>query len=407
VQHEVRLEISPRAINGLIALCEANGLSAVVCHSHPFDAPYSPSDDHGERRIYRTLQQFLPAAVPMASLLFLPEGIQGRVWVPGQKDALPFEEIVVVGRYIRRIQLGSPAANPPTQDFGRYDRQVRAFGSEGQQAISAARVAVVGVGGTGSPTAEQLVRLGVRDLVLVDPDDVDRTSTTRMYGSFEHTTRKLWPFGRRQPSKVAALAEHLRRINVAVDIRPIRRSVVSDDAVRCLIDRDFIFLCTDDHWGRSIVNQLSYQYLIPAINMGMRITSDHGAIEAAAGSVDVLRTGLPCLWCRQSLDAGRIAAESMPKPARISLQSEGYVEDIDTPAPSVISITTTLSGLAVTLFLQLLTDFMGPSGDVHRLNYQILDGIVRRGRCTILDQCICRRVSACGDQRPLGTIVSD
>jgi len=34
------------------------------------------------------------------------------------------------------------------------------------------RLAVVGCSGTGSPVVEQLARLGVRRLVLVDPDEI-------------------------------------------------------------------------------------------------------------------------------------------------------------------------------------------------------------------------------------------
>ena len=89
LQHEYRLEVSPQAINGLIALCEKNGLGAVLCHSHPADIPYSPSDDHGERRVFETLRKFIPAHAPTASLLFYPGGVRGRVWVSGSKEPIP------------------------------------------------------------------------------------------------------------------------------------------------------------------------------------------------------------------------------------------------------------------------------------------------------------------------------
>ena len=110
---------------------------------------------------------------------------------------------------------------------------------------------------------------------------------------------------------------------------------------------------------------------------------------------------MPCLWCRQTLRADRIATESLPRLAREGLAREGYVEDLDEPAPAVISINTTISGLAVTLFLQLITDFMGQNGDIRRLNYEVLDGVVARGRSAIADECICRKVRAFGDLRPL------
>jgi molybdopterin-synthase adenylyltransferase len=168
-------------------------------------------------------------------------------------------------------------------------------------------------------------------------------------------------------------------------------------------DRDVIFLC-DDHWGRAVVNEIAHQYLIPTINMGMRITSTDSRITHAIGVIDVLRPDNPCLWCTNALDAHRIAAESMPPAYRAALAAEAYVEGIDTKAPSVITINTTISGQGTTLFLQMLTDFMGEAGNVARINYDALTGTMRRGRATVANPCVCRKVKGFGDLRPLSVV---
>ena len=288
-----------------------------------------------------------------------------------------------------------------------YDRQVLAFGKAGQCLISRAKVGIVGVGGTGSPTAEQLARLGVNDIVLVDPDVFSPSNLTRMYGTFVCKEKRWkWPWrsmSRPEP-KVDLVARHLKRIQPGVRVKTIALSVVLRDAARQLLDRDVIFLCTDDHWGRSIVNQLAHQYLIPTINIGMSIRSRDGVISGASGAVDIIRPGTACLWCSQSLNPGRIAAEGMPSKERDVLQHEGYVEDVDTPAPSVISVTTALSGMAVTIFLQLLTGFMGKAGAVSRLRYDILEGTVRRGTSAVKPECICQKVKGFGELRELSTL---
>jgi hypothetical protein len=94
----------------------------------------------------------------------------------------------------------------------------------------------------------------------------------------------------------------------------------------------------------------------------------------------------------------------MPEADRRTLAKEGYVEGLDTPAPSVIGINTAIAGHAVMLFLQLVTGFMGESGAVARLRYDAMDGTVRRGKTPIAKQCLCRQVRAYGDLRPLNTI---
>ena len=43
-----------------------------------------------------------------------------------------------------------------------FDRQVRAFGADIQELLATLRIGIVGNGGTGSPVAEQLIRLGFR-----------------------------------------------------------------------------------------------------------------------------------------------------------------------------------------------------------------------------------------------------
>ena len=49
-----------------------------------------------------------------------------------------------------------------------WDRNVRAFGADLQRALGELRVTIVGCGGTGSAVAEQITRLGVRHLHLID-----------------------------------------------------------------------------------------------------------------------------------------------------------------------------------------------------------------------------------------------
>jgi molybdopterin-synthase adenylyltransferase len=404
-QEEHHLRVSPEAINGLIALCEANGLGAVICHSHPGEIPYSPTDDFGERRIVETLRAFIPAAAPTASLLFTPTGVRGRVWLPAVATPFELNEVVIVGRSITRVALQSGTVAAAISDI--YDRQARAFGEQGHNMMAGTKAAVVGIGGTGSPTAEQLLRLGLHDLVIIDPDDWHSSNITRVYGSYADSSPPEGESRRsHRQTKAEIVAQHLQRINPEARIRVLTQNVANDEAAQSLRDRDIIFLCTDDHWGRSVVNELAYQYLIPTINLGMRISSERGVIDHAVGVVDVLRPDLPCLWCRQTLSADRIAAESMPLMDREKLAAEGYVQGLDEPTPSVISINTTLSGLAITLFIQLVTDFMGQSGDIVRLNYDALQSTVRRGRSSPLDRCICKKVRGFGDLHRRSTLLA-
>src|SRR5687767_188454 len=76
-----------------------------------------------------------------------------------------------------------PAELPPlTRDeLARYGRHVTlpGVGVDGQRALKAARVALVGAGGLGSPAALYLAAAGVGTLGLIDFDVVDVTNLQR------------------------------------------------------------------------------------------------------------------------------------------------------------------------------------------------------------------------------------
>lgn len=392
-QQEYRLEVSPRAINGLVSLCEASNLGAVVFHSHPETIPYSQTDDFGERRIFEALRMFIGDKLPTASILLYPDGIEARIWISGESLPLPIDEVIIIGEHVERIEFSSDKKIDEAFD-PRHSRQVLALGEIGQELIQKTKVAIIGLGGTGSACAEQLARLGVNHFLLVDFDKFEDTNLNRLYGSCESDISKA-------PYKVDLISEHIKMINSNAQITSSRLHISKSKAASLLKEIDYIFLCTDDHWGRAIVNQVAYQYLIPTINMGIRIDAHEGRIIGAMGNVDILGVDLPCLWCKESINSERIAAESISPEKRKELLREGYIQDIDSKEPSVISLNTVVAGLSVTAFIQLVTNFSGSLES--RLNYFIIDGEVRAGKTDIKKDCVCSKFKAFGDVEPLPT----
>lgn len=391
VQEEYQLRIAPRAINGLMALCEAGDTGAGFCHSHPREIPYSPTDDFGEERLAETARSFAPPDVPLVSMLFQPEGIfDARIWTKDTEPPAKVEEVVVIGRAIRKIELSNNgealSANPEM-----FNRQILAFGDEGQKKIESMKVAVVGVGGTGSACAEQLARLGVKDFTLVDHDRIEASNVSRVYGSFS------FPKGK-HPPKVEIIRDHLLHINPGASVQVLFEEVQKPEIALGLRDRDVIFLCTDNHGSRAVVNQICHQYFIPIINMGVRLDSTkEGTVRGGVATVDVIRPDKSCLWCKQALNSGRISDEAIPEAERVSRQQEGYIQGMDAPTPTVISFTSLAASLATSCFLQLATDCLRENGDIERLTHSILDCETYRGTTTPDDRCICKIVRAKGD----------
>ncbi len=97
-------------------------------------------------------------------------------------------------------------------DTERFGGITRLYGMQAAEQISAARVAVVGIGGVGSWAAEALARSGVGTIILVDMDDLCITNTNRQIHALGNN------YGR---TKVEAMAERLRLINPAVQVEEV------------------------------------------------------------------------------------------------------------------------------------------------------------------------------------------
>lgn len=90
-----------------------------------------------------------------------------------------------------------------------YSRTELLIGKEGIEKLKNSKVAIFGIGGVGSFTAEALARAGVGSLVLIDDDDVCLTNINRQI----HATRKT--VGK---AKVEAMKDRLLEINPKMEI---------------------------------------------------------------------------------------------------------------------------------------------------------------------------------------------
>ena len=140
------------------ALRNSQGL--VFVHTHPWDEnipKFSSIDDAGENLIYDFLNS-RGLKTPSLAMVFGRRHCRARL-MPSGEDV----KVLVIGN-TQEIVAEPTTANLNTAT---HDRQVRLLGEGGQKRLTTARVGIVGLGGTGSVTAQQLAYLGVKDFVLV------------------------------------------------------------------------------------------------------------------------------------------------------------------------------------------------------------------------------------------------
>jgi hypothetical protein len=309
------------------------GLSLIYCHSHPQERgipQFSEVDDATEGPLSRYAAERVPD-VPHLALLVGTDGCAARELGGGNQV-----EVWEIGRRVIRHFPSELSVIAVT-----HDRQVRAFGGDGQRAIQALRVAIVGLGGTGSVVAQQLAHLGVWRYLLIDADTLDESNLNRVVGALPSDIGK---------PKVAVAAKMMRGLVKGSQISAIQGDVLNPEIGNMLTNVDFIFCCTDSHGSRFFINQLVYQYFIPCIDMGVVIVAQEEKVFHFGGRVQMLAPGLGCLVCGEGILS--------PDHVRWDLSNDRqrradpyFARAVGIKQPSVISLNSQAAGQGVTMFL--------------------------------------------------------
>lgn len=386
-QAEGILRPTAQCISAAISRAVTARAGLLFIHSHPdpaFPLGLSRADRNAFTELACTLAPTLDG--PFAAGVIHPGGWAGALWENGRLQAI--DRIVGVGRTLRFLSPLPPSADTPLEA-----RQRDALGVVHDR-LRTLTVAVVGCGGLGSPTAEQLARMGVARVLLLDHDALDTPSNARrVFGSTVADLRATVP-----PPKVDVVGRHLDHLGLGPPPERVNGDVRKEAVFRALLDADVVLAGTDTHGSRAVLNYLPSSYLLPVIDVGTRVgAKPTRLLTGLTAEVRVLTPTTPCLWCRDALDGDVIRVENLPEVERLEQVRQGYVlGEIGEPAPSVVALTVLGSGLATCALLALLAE----EGDVVPHGYWV-DGFFgdahetgpREPRMT----CRCRRNLGLGD----------
>lgn len=375
------ITFAPQFLARVTRRAREKGMHLAILHTHPKGYEnFSPTDDQTEVGLADFLHRRNPQKASI-SIVLCSGSMKARRF--GSSDLIP---VRVVGR---EVTCRSGTADD-LQTPERFDRQVRAFGREGQAVVKSLKVAIVGLGGTGSVAAQQLAYLGVGSFVLVDADTVEESNLNRVVGARKESIGK-------PKTEVAAAAIHEVEPKIRVNI--LTASVISESGLRLLRGTDAIFICTDSHSSRAFLNELAYQYLIPAFDIGTSINAADGRVTAITGRTQMLAPGLPCLLCGNALDSRAIREELMTPEQRAA---DPYFNSGGVHQPAVISLNSTMVSLAVTMFL---SAFVGIPGKARWQSYDAIAGTVRVLGMALNPEChVCGSagIVGAGDSQALG-----
>jgi hypothetical protein len=157
--------------------------------------------------------------------------------------------------------------------------------------------AVIGASGTGSPTVEQLMRLGALLILNVDDDHMEERNVNRIINSTMDDVRN----GR---AKVDVLADAVERAGIGAKLVPLKKNLWDAEVIREVAQCNVIIGCMDTVDGRYLLNDISAYYSIPYFDIGVRLDaikspSGKTTIREVCGTINYLRPGRSSLVSRE------------------------------------------------------------------------------------------------------------
>lgn len=324
-------------------------LAIVKFHSHTsaFRA-FSTVDDRSDRTLFPAIFGAAGRADPHASVVMVPDGSLVGRFVDDAGGFKAMDLLEVVGD---DIAVWSPGEGDEEGVPESAIRHAQLFGARTTRLLRRLSAAVVGCSGTGSPVVEQLARLGIGRLVLVDPDVVEDKNLNRILNATLEDVRHRRP-------KVEVLATAISRMGLDTEVHPLAANLLTREAVEAVAGCDVVFGCMDGAEGRLMLNRLCTFYSLPYFDLGLSLRGDgHGGIDIACGGVHYLKPGGTTLVERGVITEEQARAEGLRRtnPAEFhEQQKRGYLADVGVDRPGVISFNMQVGALAVSEFLSRL-----------------------------------------------------
>jgi hypothetical protein len=329
------------ALVPLLERAAQKGYALIKVHSHPNGfTDFSAIDDYGDYQLLPVLQAWTENDALHGSAIMLPDGkLLGRV-ISVDEELLPIEKIAVVGDDL--TYWINPINSPIVPEFTRS--HVQAFGEETFKLLSELSIAVIGCSGTGSVVIEQLARLGVGHLLLVDDDVIEERNLNRILNSTLEDAKS-------EKEKVFVLSNAINRMGLGTEPEAVPKSLWDPNVVKAVAECDVIFGCMDTVDGRYLLNRLATYYSVPYFDLGVRIVAnpENREIEAVCGSVHYLQPG-SSLMQREVFDMEQVRAAGLARTDPEAFKQnfeEGYIRGVNVQRAAVISLNMLIASLGV------------------------------------------------------------
>ena len=167
----------------------------------------------------------------------------------------------------------------------RYIRNIPALSEADMEKLKESRVLVAGLGGLGGNVIEQLARLGIGHLTVVDGDVFEESNLNRQVLSTPDNIGE---------SKALAAAERVSLIDPSIEVRPVPEYITKENAAALMADADIVIDALDSISSRLMLEDAAAEaglYLVHGAISGWDLQAM--LVPPGSGLLHELYEGLP------------------------------------------------------------------------------------------------------------------
>ncbi len=325
------VSFNPIYLERSLRLAQINNKGLAVIHIHPFPGfQYMSKDDTNTESGMAAAVQGV-TGLPLLGMTAGNDGTwSARFWAKIKNKKRKYkrewcESVRILGNKLS-LHFNNDLLKPSIDEDALL-RTISAWGKKTQEDISRMKICITGLGSVGSMVAECLARIGFAHFILIDFDKYEEKNRDRCMNVKRRHIGKY---------KVDVVAQAIKENGTAqrIIIRKFRNSIYDEVAFKASLDADVTFSCVDRPHARQILNFISYAYLIPVIDGGIRARTNkkNTKLIGADWKVQTAGMGRPCLECLEQFTA---ATAAMDKDGL--LDDSKYMEGADESIRKLVS----------------------------------------------------------------------
>jgi len=221
----------------------------------------------------------------------------------------------------------------------RFDRNVRFFGTEGQNRIGTRSLAIIGIGGLGTHVVQQAALLGFSEFWLIDPEVLSLTNLNRYVGVNASDVGT---------AKVVLGARIIHNVNPAATVVQVHDRLQSRAAFEAIRQADVVVGCLDTDGARLVCAEVAAAAGKPYIDLASDILAEEST--RFGGRMVFSFLGAGCIVCRGLIDLeeARFELDANAAATHEAIYGVPRAALADHVGPAVVSINGVVASLGVT-----------------------------------------------------------